>query len=139
MINMFFTKIVVIFSLLCFSSISFGEDISYLCIPTKATGFYYNKSTKEWTNSTFKVGDEKLLIKKKGSSWEWSKFGDKISHKTCGYRTDVEQVDCLTSGGDLTLNLKTLRYIQILLYGYIDGVDSNDNTPAITIGKCSPL
>jgi len=133
-----FIKITMVVLLSAFSSISLGEDISYLCIPTKSTGFYYNKSSKEWTNTTFKVGDEKLLIKRKGSSWEWSKFGENISHKMCKIQPEINQVNCFVTG-DLTLNLKTLRFIQTYSYGYISGLDVNDDTPNITIGKCSPL
>jgi hypothetical protein len=135
---MSFAKIVVLFSLLSFSSITWGEDITYLCIATKSTGFYYDKSSKEWTNTTFKISDSKKLIKKKGSSWEWSEFGDKHSRPYCKER-GKDYVDCNTFGGELSLNTKNMRYMETYIFGYIDGQDNNDNTPAITIGKCSPL
>lgn len=135
---MSFTKILLIFSLFSFSSITWGEDISYFCIPMKSTGFYYNKSTNEWTNTTFKINDHKKLIKKKGTSWEWSEFGDKHSYSSCKER-GVDYVDCDTFGGTFSLNINNLRYMETYMHGYINGLDSNSNTPNITIGKCSPL
>lgn len=87
------------------------------------------------------MDDEKYLIKNKESSWEWSKFGEKNSYKFCKVDNsyNFDKVKCWTFGGELIFNPKTLRYIHTYLHGYISGEDNNDNTPTITIGKCSPL
>ncbi len=39
----------------------------------------------------------------------------------------------------LRMNKETLRFLYSYFYGYTDGVDNNANTPALAIGKCTPL
>ncbi len=39
--------------------------------------------------------------------------------------------------GWLIFNKETLRFADYYAFGYTDGVDNNDNTPAVTVGKCT--
>ena len=50
-----------------------AED--YLCIPTSATGYAYNKSTESWNVARFNVTATKYLLKRVGTELRWTEFG----------------------------------------------------------------
>jgi hypothetical protein len=50
------------------------------------------------------------------------------------------QFECSVSGLYIhKFNLRTLRFMEVYLAGFIDGQDTDENTPAITIGRCTKL
>ena len=51
----------------------------------------------------------------------------------------IFRINCNLFLGEVIFDKKTLRYLKTYLPGYVDGVESNANTPNIMIGKCSPL
>jgi hypothetical protein len=129
-------KIVGLFLFLLSLSV-FAQD-TYLCVPSKATGFSYNTTSKNWEQSAFRIGDEKKLLKKVGNQWEWRTFGQQFGEK-CGAMSDAGWINCDLIFGTLRFNKNKLRYVETYTVGYVDGVNSNANTPFITIGTCSPL
>jgi hypothetical protein len=124
--------------ILFITSLSVFAQDTYLCVPSKITGFSYNNTSKTWEQSAFKIGDEKKLLKKVGNQWEWRTFGQQWGQK-CGSMNDYGLVNCDLIFGTLRFSKNKLRYIETYTVGYIDGGNNNDNTPAITIGTCSPL
>ncbi|MEY5028045.1 MAG: hypothetical protein RLZ63_360 [Pseudomonadota bacterium] len=115
-----------------------NAQTAYLCIPDGASGISWNKSSKRWEQTKFNVQNVKLLLKKTNSGWEWSDFGESYSQK-CGEINNVGFLNCDIIGGQLKFNKNTLRFMTTYLFGYVDGYDTNDDTPSIRFGKCSPL
>jgi len=54
--------ILIIFSMVADAEETASGD-SYLCVPDKSTGFVFNKSTKLWDQTEFRLDDKKYLIK----------------------------------------------------------------------------
>jgi hypothetical protein len=123
--------------LLSAATVAVAQD-AYLCVPSKITGFSYNSSTKLWEQTSFRIGDEKKLLKKVGNQWEWRSFGKQFGQK-CGQMSDYGWINCDLIFGTMRFNKNELRYLETYTAGYIDGKNNDDNTPAITIGTCSPL
>ena len=119
-----------------FSSFVYAQD-TYLCIPSSATGFSFTQKTSRWEESSFNIEEKKFLLKKKTGQWQWSNFGE-TNEYTCQERGQTS-INCNLFLGEVIFDKKTLRYLKTYLPGYVDGVESNANTPHIMIGKCSPL
>ena len=111
---------------------------TYLCVPSKITGFSYDGATKSWEQTRFTTDDSKKLLVKVNNQWEWRSFGQQFGDK-CGVMSDAGWINCRLLFGTLRFNKNNLRYIQTYTVGYTDGVNNNDNTPSITIGTCTPL
>jgi hypothetical protein len=110
---------------------------SYLCIPDRATGFGFNKYQKSWVPLVFNV-EQKILLKKTDRGWEWSEFGSKYG-KLCGEMNEFGGLRCDLFFGEVLFNKNSLRYLETYIAGYVSGEDNNDNTPSITIGRCTPF
>jgi len=128
------SKLITIF-LFAICSVAQAQD-TYLCIPKSATGYSYEKVTNNWEMSSFNVGNEKYLLKKKSNTWSWEKFGESNSFSSC--KEMNSRITC-SLVGDVIFDKKTLRYLRTYIAGYVDGVNNNNNTPLIEIGTCSPL
>jgi len=128
----------------------FAAD-SYLCVADKATGFRYYKETKKWGQANFNVETQKYVFSKSESSfskpdkpvfkWELTEMGQDTPWITI-YNEDFSQDGTIKGEGHnfrFIMNKKSLRYLKSHSNGYLDGIDSNDNTPYIEIGKCSQL
>ena len=48
-------------------------------------------------------------------------------------------IACDLMGGRLNVNLTNGRFLKSYTFGYTDGVDNNDNTPAISVGVCTKI
>ena len=111
---------------------------SYLCLPSAATGFSYDATKNSWVVTRFNIDDEKKILKRAQGGWERINFGE-TSGRKCPEFNEAHQLRCNTIFGSLQINKKTMRYIATYEAGYIDGVRSNDNTPSMTIGTCTPI
>jgi hypothetical protein len=131
-----------------------GEETdSYLCVADQTTGFTFAQGT--WKSTNFKE-DRKFLFKREiapnnGTNWNsgdriWtvSELGQVSSLAQCydvinlsGGPVVLDNIFC---GGlyNVKFNKKSLRLLLSYFVGFTDG-DNNDNTPTITIGKCSKL
>ncbi len=123
--------------LIIFSNSVFSQQ-AYICVQNLSTGFSYNSNSKTWERTAFKVDEEKKLLKKIPSGWKWSNFGSNYGHE-CGEINNSGFLNCNTLFGELRFNRNTLRFVETYTVGYTDGVNSNSNTPNISIGTCSPL
>lgn len=127
----------------------------YLCVAEMSTGFAFNKQNKSWHSTTFKT-DEKFIVRKplpadgaglQKSAWLIAKLGDTFPTSSC--EKDFYNNETLFCEGLQTFKFskKTMRFLSGYLIGYwSDDVGSTSqvfsegqNTPNLTIGKCSPL
>jgi hypothetical protein len=136
----------------CISSGS-GAAESYLCIEDMTTGFSYNKARNQWTEASFKSGGKFLVTKWKGQGgykWAVKEIGRDVPSAQC--EEDFNDVGNLFCRGMDTFNMNknTRRFIRSFLHGYWQddnpGAGDNpfkmkegENTPVISIGKCSSL
>jgi hypothetical protein len=131
------TKTLLSLFLLMLFPASYAQD-AFLCVAIKSTGFSYSNSTKSWEHARFKVGDERKLLKKVGDTWEWRDFGRNFGEQ-CGRMNEHGWINCDFLLGSMRFRRKSLRYIETYTIGYTSGIENNENTPAITIGTCTPL
>ena len=115
-----------------------NAQTAYLCIPDGASGISWNASTKKWGHTNFNVKNDKHLLKETDKGWEWSNFGKTFGQK-CGEFSEAGFLECDIIGGQLRFNKKTLRFLKTYVWGYVEGVDNDNDTPAIVFGECSPL
>jgi len=118
-------------------NIAYAQE-GYLCVSEAAGGVSYDKGSKTWKGTSFNIKSEKQLITKKGNKWIIKDFGSTLENE-CTISSASNIMKCDKIHSDLILNTKTLRYISSYLWGYIDGVDNNNNTPHIEIGICTKL
>lgn len=138
---------------LSLSSASGAEAPSYLCTAEKIAGFSWNG--EQWVVTDFAAGGERFLVEPVTPP-EWVKgiFDYEVSYSVtidgssepdfwCGQATYGGQLSpiiaCGGSGHGFRLNVNTLRFMLNYGLGYLDGRDSNDTTPHLTIGACTPL
>lgn len=131
--------LVALFAVALMSESSHGSDRNYLCVGDMATGFKYNGA--KWESVNFFVNDSKFAVKISGLAVEVTKIGDSYPMASCDlYAEDAGQFSCGGLGFGFVMNFRSLRFQTFYGIGYIAGEDGNDpDTPAITIGKCSPL
>lgn len=107
---------------------------SYLCIEEKVTGFAVQKGG--WQEASF-TPTRKWLVNVEQGGLKATPFGEELPM--------FEGIDCSTNAigmlchnflGHLSINTVHLRLLRTYVIGYTDGVDNNDNTPAIAIGTC---
>ncbi len=120
---------------------------SYLCVADLTTGFSYDGAKKKWKSADFR-SDKKLVIsrgKQKSHTWEAKEVGDSLPGATC--EKDFNDAGNLFCSGvfDLRFNSRSLRFLYVYPIGYWSDGDKpgmsreGDNTPAVAIGKCSPV
>lgn len=135
------------------------KDASYFCVAEITGGLRYNERTKKWASTTFKP-DAKFVMRMKHLRSETRKdsrgkdepaqvFDVTITPErgrvteTC-LGTDEFVVlksgrmifRCLGVRHDYRFNLESNRF---LLFGFFDGTDDNENTPAVTSGVCAKI
>jgi hypothetical protein len=117
----------------------------YLCIADKATGFSWTGS--EWAPTTFKVEKDKFVIadlpadnlmriKDPTLTIGVTGLGKLLPSYFCKAGPVLE---CIGPGGDMRIDLTTLRFMSWYLLAYTNGEDDNDDTPSIEIGRCTKM
>lgn len=119
----------------------------YLCAADKSSGFSFNKSTKEWTHTTFKANSKYVISESdnKNSAFVIREIGDSMIIAWCKDSfNEANFLFCDGLGGSFKLNRVNGRYISANLIGYVNVVpsankitDETSDTPYIEIGKCS--
>jgi hypothetical protein len=133
---------------------------SYLCIPDAAGGVYFDEASKRWQGAIFNVEDKKLVVSIKVLGLkEYKILFSTLSEMVLDYEVKVsvigrEGLYCNTPNGEplaiyesgifqcgllykYRFDLNKLRYVEFYTAGFVDGIDNNDNTPAVTVGRCS--
>ncbi len=116
---------------------SIAQD-SYLCVSEASGGVAYDSNQKKWIGTKFRTENEKIILIKKDSQWKLKDFGFSFEND-CGEISEYGTLRCNIAFGEFLFNSKTRRYLKSYTVGYVDGRDNNNDTPAVTIGKCSPL
>lgn len=122
-------------------SINAFSQSGYVCIAELATGFAFNNSTKTWNTSNFNVKESKYLLSFKNGRWEWKKFGESYSTNCSKDFNEHGYLNC-NDLEDISFNKRNLRYMRIYPIGYVSGGivgKEGGDTPAMEIGKCSPM
>ncbi|MDX0499010.1 hypothetical protein GOC68_22475 [Sinorhizobium medicae] len=125
------------------SASAYGANTLF-CAAERSTGFVPENG--EWKSADFKTQNSKLLIAptKIPDNYEIKEVGQKTPRHTCVRNkfndgTYYQQMVCGGLGYGIIVNFETLRFVEVYTIGYIDNDQSGDNTPAITVGKCSEI
>jgi hypothetical protein len=121
----------------------------FLCVPDKATGFYYNRSTKEWDYA--KLQTNKFMISPANdgqNAYTVTKIGAKDVPGSC--KNDFNNAGvlfCRGWGTEIKFNRGNKRYVRVYWAAYYNvGIpgpfpetDEDSGTPLVEIGKCAPF
>lgn len=126
----------------------------FLCVADNSTGF--NFDGERWRQSSL-APDTKFFLKplgekateladelgNEGSTWGYFTFdGPLFAAAACTLKAAApsEFLGMHCKGVyEVEFNADNLRFLWIYSWGYTDGSDDNENTPAMAIGKCSPF
>lgn len=119
---------------------------SYLCAADAAAGFAWQQANKNWQAGSLSTSS-KYVIKKGGdpmraahARWTVTIVGEAEVSYWCFYDFKEDNLlACESTGGAFKMNRATLRYQAVLWGRYLKAEDVPGPTPAIEIGKCSPL
>lgn len=121
---------------------------SFLCVADYSAGFKWNGKT--WEPARFGVEQKYVIadatndaravgythiVKDIGSN----RVAHRCTRKPLPDGKPSGQMACGGMGYGFIFNFETLRFNEVHTIGYIDGDDSNENTPYMTIGKCTKL
>jgi hypothetical protein len=128
---------------------------AYLCISESSAGIAFDKDTRKWHGALFTSPEKYILRKTKPDEnislfggatgpWGFFEFGQKSPIAICQKDfTSGETQACADelSMFELEINLKTLRFQLYYSGAYVAPNPSHEggDTPAITVGTCSPL
>jgi hypothetical protein len=140
---------------------------TYFCTADAVGGVRYNEFTGDWVGGEFTAGNIYILnirnnreiIDEFNGKLRMTYFiefseqgaGSDILANSCNTKSnqlrsinplasfisDSGHFSCDLIGGDLAVDLGTLRFLKSYTWGYVDGVDNNRNTPLIMVGTCS--
>lgn len=125
-------------------NVNFVYAESYMCIAEASGGVFYDTQSKNWIGAIFNA-DEKLMIKKTPEDSEDAKYrvydyGKVFPRYVCEKDfKDNGYLFCSSAVGFFKFNKNNLRFLSSYEAGYVDGNDNNENTPFISVGKCSPM
>lgn len=133
---------------LLLSDIAYAGE-QYLCTADRASGFWFNKSSKEWEHTTFKANSKYVISKPDdgSSAFVVREIGRDFPNAWCKDTfNEAGFLLCEGIGGDFKFNRKNGRFISAHLLGYFNVVpgvneitDTTSDTPYLEIGKCSPF
>lgn len=127
--------------------------VSYLCIPDYTIGFQYDKATKEWSNTSFRIKERYVLARPdadKFSNYKWgvTEVGSKFPSSFCMEDFNEKGLISCNGGFVFEMSTETLRFLISKTFGYIqkyplklgdETLLEGSDTPYMTIGKCSAI
>ena len=134
-------KLLIWITLFLLPGASFADQ--YLCVADLATGFIYDKGSKQWVITKFNTDDSKFVVapSQEGEQFMYSvsRIGSDYFLFSCenGFSTGG-YLQCSTGGGTFEMNGIHGRYTRTSSWGYFTeylGVDIG--SPLVEIGKCS--
>ena len=139
------------------SAFSQSKDGAYHCVVEMSAGLGFDRTSKKWFATTFRV-DQKFVLRMKygGSRIEEGKQVSDYDITIMDAGTDFDRpcssnqkmvtihdddggFRCGTITEDFVVNIKTLRFLRIYPLGYVSGQDNNDNTPSVSGGTCTRI
>jgi hypothetical protein len=137
-----------VFALLITTAPALAEQ--YLCVPDKATGFFYNKDAKEWQSITLKTSQFVVISPSKNPKVAYSLTGiGKPKGLPGGFCekdfNDMGLLFCTTLGGEVKFNRVNGRFVRTYVFAYytvglpgpLNETDENTGSLWIEIGKCA--
>jgi hypothetical protein len=138
------------------------KDATYYCAPQITSGVAYDERGKRWIASTFKP-TEKFVLKlqflnekrqaESGPGWAYYEYNVWVTREGESTPTSCKTINsakpeivrgtevlrCDAVLFELTFNMNTNRFLTAYLYGYVNGKDNNDDTPAVSVGICTKI
>lgn len=141
---------------------------TYLCIADASGGIRYDDASNQWVGTRFNTDKRYILTakanglvndpifdlpkmtyiitwKQHGANWDefmsgcWTVSDELRKINPMSSYLDFGSLNCRAYGGPLTVNFNNLRFMSTYLYGFVDGMDNNENTPFIHVGKCTKI
>ena len=126
---------------------------AYSCAAEFSGGIVYNHQTKKWEGSSFRPLSKFTLklkyVRTEANGDEYAvtitSSGRNDALPCISYRTQLAQIDefgylvCRTKFFNYKFNLKAGRFVEAYLMGYINGLDTNDDTPMLSGGACTKI
>lgn len=137
-----------------------SRDASYFCTSEAAGGISYNSPAKQWEGTVFKPTVKFILkmqyqgTKTDELNVQYDLYRVKIADYGQNFSLPCVQLNhdgdivwyskegmlvCTTFANDLRFNPVNLRFLEFYQYGFLDGKDNNDDTPAISGGTCTKI
>ena len=137
-------------------AVSFAQQATegtYFCAAESSGGIFYNDQTKKWEGTSFRpLSKFTLRIKYVRTTTQGDEYavtvtpyGRDVALPCTSHRTQLAQIDkfnylgCRTEFYDYKFNLKASRFVEAYLIGYINGHDTNDDTPVVSGGVCTKI
>lgn len=117
----------------------------WICVPDMSTGFKW-KSTR-WESVNFNTDHTYIVSEVPSYDWLGAQIGAEVNRPGSPYAEyrcegsipDNGVLVCGAPAMNFIFNSGTLRYQEYYGIGFLDGSDTEGNTPFIEIGKCSAL
>jgi len=132
---------VVLVLVLTLTSAPLNAGDRYLCVPQQAAGFSFDESLSRWKSINLVAEDVTFIISKVTSSRSALAIvsaesnNEECRSKQGFVNTNEAYFECVF--GEFRFNKSTGRFLRTYTAGYTDGLDNQENTPAIVIGRCS--
>jgi hypothetical protein len=141
------------------------KNASYFCTVEFAGGLAFNDTSKNWESVKFRpdnkfvlklqfvskrlqknmisekdepVADFNATLTKAGTS-EGHPCFSQDSGQTLSMTGDFDYLSCDYFPSEYQFNLKNNRFLTYYKFGYLNGTDNNDNTPAVSGGTCTKI
>ncbi|WP_153003766.1 hypothetical protein [Aureimonas ureilytica] len=114
----------------------------YICVIEKTVGFKLKGKT--WEEAFLKGPPEIYIVQRLPNGAITAKQTGFELEGQCVERlfangTATGSLDCQVMLTDLTINTKSMRFQTVYPIGYLDGKDTDSDTPSLAIGKCTTL
>jgi hypothetical protein len=151
------------FCLFACVSVGRAETIgaNYYCREEFGGGLAYNEKTQKWqgavfsTRSNFVVHMEEVRTTASGKyaidarRLTVTKEGENTKAKCLDLTQDLDDMErvqvqkdivrCVANITQYQFNIVNNRFLKIYTYGYVNGVDNGDDTPAVAGGRCTKI
>jgi len=130
-----------------------SNEGAYSCVAESSGGIFYNDQTKKWEGTRFRPLSKFILRLKYvrttalGDEYAVSVAPDgKNDPQSCtSHRTQFALfaepglLTCRTEFYNYRFNLKSGRFVEAYLMGYVNEHDTNDDTPVVSGGRCTKI
>jgi hypothetical protein len=134
------------FCLIAGSAASAQESERWLCVAELSTGFTFNKSDKSWQTTKFTVHNDKFIVHRptsdtpisRGMKWVVTRVGERMPNSFCANDFAGPLLTC-SSMTTFKFSKEKLRFSATYDFGFVEPDTEGNDTPSMTIGKCSPI
>lgn len=130
-----------------------SKEGTYSCAAESSGGIFHNNQTKKWEGTSFRPLSKFVLkLKYVRTTTEADEYaitimpdGSNDAVACTADRTPLVQIDefdflvCRTRFYNYKFNLKAGRFLEAYLMGYVNGQDTNNDTPVVSGGVCTKI